>query len=77
MPCGVALHERLTLTIISTEIIVGKGLIRALTCSDLMMITLHGASVECLACLKCYYTTEYKLATIQHPCIIEDSNIYQ
>ena len=42
-----------------------------------MIITLHGASVECLACLECYYTTEYKLDTIQHPCIIEDSNIYQ
>ena len=41
------------------------------------MITLHGASVECLSCLKYYYTTEYKLYTLQHPCIIEESNIYQ
>ena len=30
-----------------------------------------------MSCLKYYYTTEYKFYTLQHPCIIEESNIYQ
>ena len=45
----------------------------------MMMITLHEASVECLSCLKYYYTTEYKFISynIGYPCIIEESKIYQ